>query len=119
MTKRWTNEDLFEALGRYGQECIDAGMRKNAIHSYWDYAQRFLKWRIAEYRPRGATGTSRKPAVGSATTADLADDAKAYARDVEAAGRAQDTIDTYYRHAMFFVRWLDGDFTPGARLRGR
>ncbi len=25
---------------------------------------------------------------------------------------------TYCRHASHFVRWLDDDFEPGARLRG-
>ena len=112
-------EDLFEALGRYEQACIDAGMRQNAIHSHVDYAGRFLRWRTGEYRPRGATGTSRTRTGGSVTTAELADDAKAYALDVEAAGREQPTIDTYYRHAMFFVRWLRSEFIPGARLRMR
>ncbi len=116
---RWTNGELFEALGRYEQVCISAGMRQNAINSYRDYADRFLRWRTGEYRPRGATGPARRAALGSVTTADLADDANAYAREVEAAGRQQPTIDTYLRHAMFFIRWLDDDFVPGGRLTGR
>jgi hypothetical protein len=48
----------------------------------------------------------------------LREQAKEYARLVEAAGREQSTVDTYYSHAMFFIRWLEGDFEPGARLRG-
>jgi len=116
---RWTNDELFEALGTYEQACIDAGMRPLAVHSYWDYARRFLRWRIGEYRPRGATGSARRPAVGPVTTAGLAGDARTYADDVAAAGRQQATIDTYLRHAMFFVRWLDDDFDPGGRLTGR
>ena len=56
---RWTSDELFQMLGRYEQECIAAGMRPNAVHSYWDYARRFLDWRTGEYRPRGATGPSR------------------------------------------------------------
>ena len=115
----WTNEDLLKALGRYEQECISAGMRPNAVHSYWDYARRFLEWRTGEYRPRGAVTPARVVPVGRVTTTDLATDAETYARDVEAAGRNQATIDTYYRHAMFFVRWLDGEFKPGRRLSGR
>jgi hypothetical protein len=112
---RWENQDLWEALGRYEQECIKAQMRRSAVHSYWDYARRFLAWRQGDYRPRGAVGPSR---VGTpaATIADLTRDARAYADDVEAAGREQATIDTYFRHAMFFVRWLAGDFKPGSRL---
>jgi hypothetical protein len=26
------------------------------------------------------------------------------------------TVDTYERHALFFVRWLSGEFVPGSRL---
>jgi len=38
---RWTSEALFEALGRYEQVCISAGMRQNAINSYrWGKATR-------------------------------------------------------------------------------
>lgn len=91
---RWVNEELFDALGRHEEVCIDAGMRKNAINSYRDYAYRFLRWRTGEYRPRGATGPGRRTTLGSVTTADLARDAKAYAREVEAARRQQPTIDT-------------------------
>jgi len=54
---RWTNDDLFEALQRYEQACIDAGMRPKAIHSYWDYAGRFLRW-----RNRGLFAARRGPA---------------------------------------------------------
>lgn len=115
----WTNEDLFKALGRYELECVSSGMRPKAVHSYWDYARRFLEWRTGEYRPRGATTPARTAAIGPVTATELAKDASAYARDVEAAGRNQATIDTYYRHAMFFVRWLDGEFKPGRRLTGR
>lgn len=116
---RWTSEDLFEALGRYETECMDAGMRPKAIHSYWDYARRFLKWRIGDYRPRGITRPGQPVTLDRASTADLGDDAMAYARELEAAGLQQSAIETYYRHAMFFVRWLDDDFVPGGRLTGR
>ncbi len=115
----WTNEDLSAALGRYEQDCIDAGMRRNAIHSYWDYARRFLAWRVGEYQPRGGAGSTRSTSLGQATVESLKDDAKAYAREVEAAGRSESTTDTYYRHAMFFVRWLEGEFVPGQRLNRR
>ena len=52
----------------------------------------------------------------TATSQELPIDARAYADDVAAAGRPEATIDTYLRHAMFFVRWLAGDFEPGGRL---
>jgi len=112
----WSNDELSDALGRYEQICIDAGMRRNAVHSYWDYARRFLAWRVGEYQPRGTTWSPRSAPLTPATVDRLKQDAKAYARDIEAAGRSQSTTDTYYRHAMFFIRWLDGEFVPGRRL---
>ena len=115
----WTNEELSHALARYEQLCRSNGMTDKATFSYWDYARRFLAWRVGDYRPTGATGPGPTPRRGSATVIDLTNDAKEYASDVEAAGKAQDTIDTYFRHAMFFVRWLDGRFVPGARLKGK
>jgi hypothetical protein len=52
----------------------------------------------------------------SKAAGELEQQAATYARAIEAAGREQATIDTYYRHAMFFIRWLRGEFRPGARL---
>ena len=115
----WTNDELLEELARYEELCRTNGMRPKAIHSYWDYAQRFLRWRVGSYRPEGARGPGPAPRMGHATVADLGEDIKSYAADVEAAGKAQDTIDTYCRHAEFFVRWLDGKFEPGARVKRR
>ena len=113
----WDDADLAAELARYEQACRDAGMRPNAIHSYWDYARRFLDWRRGEYRPRGA-GDGGRPVPKAAVTADdLTGQAAAYARVIESAGRAPETVDTYHRHAMFFVRWLRGAFQPGRRLR--
>jgi hypothetical protein len=114
--KAWTDDGLEQALVRYGVTCQRAGMRDNAWRSYLDYARRFLAWRRGDYRPRGIVLSGRPVPAGAATTDDLRNQAKAYAQDVEAAGRETPTVDTYLRHAMFFVRWLDGDFEPGARL---
>jgi hypothetical protein len=113
----WDDDALTAGLARYEQACRDAGMRPNAIHSYWDYARRFLDWRRGEYLPRGMIGDGRPVPGGAVTADDLARQAAAYARVIEKAGRAQATIDTYHRHAMFFVRWLRGAFEPGRRLR--
>lgn len=115
--QHWTDDDLILQLARYENESRDAGMRPNAIHSYWDYARRFLAWRVGDYRPRGSTVNGRPVPVGPATAEDLERQAGAYARAIEAAGREQVTVDTYHRHAMFFIRWLRGDFQPGRRLR--
>ena len=113
----WDDEELAAELGRYEQACRAAGMRPNAIHSYWDYARRFLGWRTGDYRPRGTAGAGRPVPRGPATVDELERQAAAYARVIEDAGREQATIVTYFRHAMFFVRWLRGDFRPGNRLR--
>ena len=113
----WDDHELMAQLGRYEDSCRAAGMRPNAIHSYWDYARRFLAWRVGEYRPRGVIGTGRPVPGGTVTGAELEEQASGYASAIEAAGREQPTVDTYHRHAMFFIRWLRGEFEPGGRLR--
>lgn len=112
----WTDEALQLALGRYEAACRQAGMRPNAIHSYWDYARRFLDWRTGDYRPRGTGGVGRPVPTGAVHATELAAQARTYAQVIEDAGRERPTVETYHRHAMFFVRWLTGDFKPGARL---
>lgn len=42
-----------------------------------------------------------------------------YEKEVEESDLERNTKDTYIRHARSFVRWLDGDFTPGATLGDR
>jgi len=113
----WSDEDLAAALGRYERACRQASMRQNAWRSYVDYARRFLAWRTGDYQPRGVNAERPVPRA-AASTADLRDQAARYAEHVRDAGRAQPTVDTYFRHAMFFIRWLDGEFQPGARLQG-
>ena len=112
----WSDGALGDALAAYEQACRAAGMRPNAVHSYWDYARRFLDWRAGEYRPRGVPWSGRPVPATPATADELERQAAAYARVIEAAGREQATIDTYHRHALFFIRWLRGEFRPGARL---
>jgi hypothetical protein len=114
----WDDDDLRAALERYESACRNAGMRENAWRSYVDYARRFVAWRRGDYLPRGVDAGGRPVPRTPASTTDLRPQAELYARQVEAAGRQQPTVDTYFRHAMFFIRWLDGDFQPGARLRG-
>lgn len=114
---RWDDRALAAELARYELACVEAGMRRNAVHSYWDYARRFLEWRTGGYRPRGVPGDQRPVPDAPVTADELEQQAHAYATAVEAAGRERATIDTYRRHAMFFVRWLRGEFRPGDRLR--
>ena len=113
----WDDADLDDELARYQEAATAAGMRPNAVHSYWDYARRFLAWRSGEYHPRGAAHQGRPVPHSPATAAELALQADAYAVSIEQAGREPATIDTYHRHAMYFVRWLGGQFRPGDRLR--
>lgn len=112
----WTSGDLLAALERFKHECVMAGMSPNSVHSYWDYARRFLSWRDGEYRPRGASGSRRRPPDGAASTTDLSSETDEYARELASAGLRPAAIDTYHRHAMFFVRWLGGEDAPGSRL---
>lgn len=113
----WTDEGLLVALARYEDACKAAGMRPNAIHSYWDYARRFLAWRTGDYHPRGVPGNGRPvpadPVDVSALIAQLA----AYVGALRAARLELVTVSTYERHAAFFIRWLDGTFRPGGRVR--
>ncbi len=115
--QRWDDAELAQELSRYERESADAGMSRNAVHSYWDYARRFLAWRTGEYAPRGSTKGARPVPRAPVSSDQLAEQAGGYARAIEAAGREQPTIDTYHRHAMFFVRWLRGEFKPGGRRR--
>ncbi|HET7026095.1 MAG TPA: PIN domain-containing protein [Candidatus Limnocylindrales bacterium] len=115
----WDDAALAAELDRYERACRDAGMRPNAVHSYWDYARRFLDWRTGAYRPRGAVGAGRPVPNGSTSVEELDQQAAAYAGAIADAGRERATVDTYERHALFFIRWLRGDFEPGRRLQGR
>jgi len=40
-----------------------------------------------------------------------------YAQEVKSAGLKPSTEKTYLLHADHFVRWCNGDFVPGARLK--
>ena len=116
--RTWSDEELQTELVRYETECRDARMRERATRSYVDYARRFLAWRLGDYQPRGTSSHERPVARSTADTQELRRQAEQYAQQVQAAGREQPTVETYFRHAMFFIRWLDGDFEPGRRLRG-
>lgn len=113
----WDDDALLVELAGYEAACRDARMRPSAIHSYWDYARRFLAWRVGDYHPRGRPIAGRPVPAGPVTVDDLERQASAYAKAIEAAGRERPTVDTYHRHAMFFIRWLHGAFEPGGRLR--
>jgi uncharacterized protein (DUF4415 family) len=116
--RTWDDDDLRAALAGYEAACRRANMRANAWRSYVDYARRFVAWREGNYWPRGTLASNRPVPRAAASTTELAKQAERYAEQVEAAGLERPTVETYFRHAMFFVRWLDGQFQPGARLQG-
>ena len=116
--ERWDDEALRAALERYERACLRAAMRDKARRSYVDYARRFLAWREGNYWPRGTAVGDRPVPRTAVSVTDLSAQAMHYAMQVQGAGREQSTVDTYFRHAMFFVRWLDGQFEPGGRLHG-
>lgn len=118
MLRTWDDDELGAELDRYEAACQAARMRETAWRSYVDYAGRFLAWRQGDYQPRGTAYHTRPVPRSAVDPTELRRQARQYADEVEAAGRATPTVDTYYRHAMFFVRWLEGDFQPGARLQG-
>ena len=41
-----------------------------------------------------------------------------YRAEIEASNLAPASKATYLRHAETFVRWVEGDFQPGARVSG-
>ena len=41
-----------------------------------------------------------------------------YREEIEASNLAPASKATYLRHAETFVRWVEGDFQPGARVSG-
>jgi hypothetical protein len=113
----WNEADLDAALSNYEALCRQNRMTAKAVHSYWDYARRFLAWRTGDYVPRGIAPGGRPTARAAVTTADLRVQVREYAKLLDRARLSQPAIDTYLRHAMFFLRWLDGEFIPGARTR--
>jgi hypothetical protein len=56
----WTNEELSHAVARDEQLCRSNGMTDKATFSYWDYARRFLAWRIDDYRPTGRRAQAQR-----------------------------------------------------------
>jgi hypothetical protein len=115
----WTNDELLAELHRYERECQGAGLLPNSVHSYVDYARRFLRWRIGDYRPRDATGPAHVPNRGRASINELETDLIAYQSELERARLQPMAVMTYMMHSRQFVRWLDGRFEPGVNLRGR
>jgi hypothetical protein len=50
------------------------------------------------------------------TTAELHDQLDRFEAALRSAGLAENTIRTYVDRSRYFVRWLDGDYSPGSGL---
>lgn len=46
--------------------------------------------------------------------AELHDQLDRFERELRSADLAENTIRTYVDRSRYFVRWLDGDYSPGA-----
>ena len=115
----WSDGELRAALRRFEQEHVDAGLRPTSVHSYVDYADRFLRWRRGDYRPRTAVGPDPAPRRGEATAEDLRADLRAYELELTEAHLQPAAVHTYIDTATRFVRWLEGTFvTRGPNARG-
>jgi hypothetical protein len=117
--RRWSRDDLMADLEVYEEACLRSGMKPISVHSYVDYATRYVKWLFGEYRPRNSGSTTSTAREDPFSVSELFDHAKAFKEELKAAGLRPAAIETYYRHAMFFIRWLGGDFNPGGRLGNR
>jgi hypothetical protein len=69
-----------------------------------------------EYRPRGVPASGRPVPIDAVDIDSLMAQIAVYAEALRAAGLQPVTVDTYERHAAFFVRWIAGAFAPGSRL---
>jgi hypothetical protein len=114
----WTGVELASELRRYERACRTSGLAETSIESYVAYARRFLSWREGTYRPRGATSPPRRQTIGAVGIADLDRELAEYEQDLVLAGRQPMAVRTYVLNARQFVRWLAGEFIPGATLDG-
>jgi len=115
--RKWSRSELDSSLKAFEAECVASGMKPNSVFSYVDYADRFVKWIYGDYQPRAATGPPRSAGLRSFGVFELTRLTEEYRSELQAARLQPAAINTYYRHAGFFVRWLAGQFRPGARLK--
>lgn len=51
------------------------------------------------------------------TITELRDELDRFEVELRSAGLVENTIRTYVDRSRYFVRWLDGDYSPGSGLR--
>lgn len=49
----WTYEQLRAELDDFERALRRAGLRDSSIHTYVDRTERFLRWLVGDYEPRG------------------------------------------------------------------
>jgi hypothetical protein len=70
--------------------------------------------RIETVRPREGAGRAQ---VSDAALTEIEEALVRYRKEVSETAMRAPSRDTYIRNAEMFVRWLRGEFEPGARLR--
>lgn len=53
MPETWTYEELRSELDEFERDLRRAGLRDSSVHTYVDRTERFLRWLVGEYEPRG------------------------------------------------------------------
>lgn len=48
----WTVEELHADLERFREELVAAGKVPSTVHTYFDRAERFIRWLNHEYDPK-------------------------------------------------------------------
>ncbi|MBA3778833.1 MAG: hypothetical protein H0X16_05980 [Chloroflexi bacterium] len=105
---RWSIAELDQELQRFHQDLQAAKLEPVAIFTYVDRARRFLRW-------RAQASSEQTTAPQSSSPDDLAIDLKRYQTSLEDLGRKRLTVISYIDGASRFLRWLVGDYEPGAR----
>ena len=108
-THGWSDEDLERELSRYEHDARGRGLTPSSVHSYVDYARRFLRWRSGTYVPRGIPLPNQRVGAIVAEAMELGRDVDRYERALVAAGLRPRAIATYVGEAARFVRWIRRD----------
>jgi hypothetical protein len=111
---RWTDRELRAELARYEEDLVRGGLGPYAVRGYVDHARRFLRWRMGDYRPRGASSARRIESSMASTDIDrLTSDLAEYQAALLAAGLQRPAVYTYLDQSQRFLHWLAGSYAPG------
>ena len=51
--RSWTYRELQEELAAFERQLQQAGLKPNSVQTYTDRTNRFLRWLVGDYTPRG------------------------------------------------------------------